>query len=480
MSDHKMLSPAQSPAPVARFEVLPAGNRIALREYLNVLLQYRKLVILIFLTVFFGGLTYAYIKPARYEGNMLIYVSEMPTAEQKNLLGQVAPHSEIRTAAAEVELLRSRMIVGSVVEDLQLYNLAIPMYFPIIGSAIAHLNEGLSVPGLSGFGGYCWGEESVDVSEFSVPPTTIGFTFVVTVIDKDHYRLQGRRSGIDVVGRIGTELVIGSESGQIKLNVRAISGRTGAAFIIRRQSTHATVDAVRRSLLVSELGKQSGMINVTFSDNNPDKVRSVLTSLGSTYLRLVQSQKEQGTIDALAVLNAKLPILKHNMEIAEGKYEEYRSHQGATDVAEETRLGLGRQSMNQLRLTELRQKRAELSVRLGSLHPQIEALDYQIHGLENEVASMTYKIQRLPTVSKELERRARQMKADTDLYYSVLQKAEEMNIVAKDKSNNVRMVDEAIVPDDPIGSRSTIIMFSAALGLFLGIFGGFARKMLDG
>jgi tyrosine-protein kinase Etk/Wzc len=113
------------------------------------------------------------------------------------------------------------------------------------------------------------------------------------------------------------------------------------------------------------------------------------------------------------------------------------------------------------------------------MHPEIAALDLQIARLTREVAAMTAQMARLPVVSKELERRARELKAETDLYYAVLQRLEELKVVSEDKSNNVHLVDEALVPDEPLGSRSTIILFAAVLGVILGVMGTFTRKMFE-
>ena len=45
----------------------------------------------------------------------------------------------------------------------------LPVRFPVIGNWFADGSKKLSRPGLLGFGGFAWGDESIKVSRFDVP-----------------------------------------------------------------------------------------------------------------------------------------------------------------------------------------------------------------------------------------------------------------------------------------------------------------------
>ncbi|MFP3637212.1 hypothetical protein, partial [Bacillus sp. SIMBA_033] len=77
------------------------------------------------------------------------------------------------TADAEIELIRSRMVVGETVDRLHLDVSAMPHYFPLVGAAMARGKEAadngeLETPVL-GLGSFAWGGERIGVAQFDVP-----------------------------------------------------------------------------------------------------------------------------------------------------------------------------------------------------------------------------------------------------------------------------------------------------------------------
>lgn len=200
---------------------------------------------------------------------------------------------------------------------------------------------------------------------------------------------------------------------------------------------------------------------------------AVLNEIGNVYMEQVSRQKAGESTGSMDVLRARLPALRQRVVAAEERYESCRRQHGAADVVEDTRLALGRLSATREQLAQLQRRRAELGVRFGDQHPELLALDRQLDGARQEIAGLEAEAGRLPALATELERRARDLKAETDLYNSVLRRTEELDVDAGDRSSNVRIVDEAVVPMKPAGSRKVIVALSIVLGLFLGIGGAF-------
>lgn len=468
-----------SSQPIARVEEADLDDRaIGLRDYIGVILEHRRLVAAVALAVTLLGLAYALIKPPLYQGNMLIHVVEDRNGEPR-MFGQAAPPTEVKSAVAEIEVLRSRQVIEPVVAQLGLDIEARPKYYPLIGAAIAKRNDGLSTPGLAGRGGWCWGSESIRVSAFTVPDALVDVRFLVTAEDGGRYRLTQEGGGIDIGGTVGLPLELQSTSGPVSLRVDALAAQPGAQFLLARHSRLAAIEAIQNALTVTELGKQSGMISVSLTGKDRRYVQRVLAQIGNEYLRLNQSQRSQDAARSLSVLEAQLPQLKRSMENAEATYSAYRNRTGTADFAEETRLRVQRHSAGQERLAELRQKKLELGVRLGDRHPLMAALNRQIAEISAENTALGRQIRQLPNVSQELERLARDVKATTDLYNAVLRNAGELRVVAQERSSSVRLVDAPALPGKPLGSRALIVMLAAAFGLVLGVGSAFARKSLD-
>lgn len=449
---------------------------IALSEHLGVVTHHRALVAAVAATVAIGGTLYAYSKPPVYEGNLLVSVSDIRGAEQRSVLGSPALVAERKTAMSESEMLRSRVILGPVVDKLKLDVNVDPKYLPIVGRAFAAWNAGrFSWPWP--FGGYSWSNDKAKVSNFEVPPSLLGANFVVTKIANQRFRLKEREIGLQVDGEIGSELRAATSEGVVKIKIDQLPGNLGSQFFLRKDAHVLALEKLRASLSVSELGKESGMLSVSLTDSSPERVKAILNEVGNAYMSFIRDKKDEQSTSSLNVLQAQLPELKERVERAEIAYEEFRRVNGTADLTEETKLRLGRYSTTQAQLADLHQKRAEMSARFGDEHPQIVALDRQIQTAERERNNVSSEIRSFPKVSKELDRRSRQLQAETELYYSVVKKIEEMKVVAQDHSTNVKLIDEAVVPVEPKGSRATIVGISVVAGLFLGVFAAFLRRM---
>ena len=121
----------------------------------------RRMMGLIAAAIFALGTTYAFVANPIYEANLIVQVEDSP-GSTKSLLGEASSLFDTKTAAsAEMEILRSRMVVANAVDSLGLYIEARPKYFPFIGRWWASRNKQLSNPGILGFGGYAWGNEAI-------------------------------------------------------------------------------------------------------------------------------------------------------------------------------------------------------------------------------------------------------------------------------------------------------------------------------
>jgi tyrosine-protein kinase Etk/Wzc len=73
------------------------------------------------------------------------------------------------------------------------------------------------------------------------------------------------------------------------------------------------------------------------------------------------------------------------------------------------------------------------------------------------------------------------VKVSSDLYITLLKNEEQLRLVEAGKMGNVRLVDEALVPDHPLNNKPTVILiFATAFGFMLGIAAAIARKILFG
>ena len=476
MSEPKIVTPATSR--ITRFEARSSVAPIALSEHFRVVNRYRGLVLAVAASVSLGGVIYAYSKAPVYEGNLLVSVPDPRNVDQRDLLGQPTMSPDRKTSMSESEILRSRVVLGPVVDALHLDINAEPKYPAVIGRAIASWNGGRYAL-LDAFGGYAWGGERIKVSQLLVPPALRDASLRIRKLDETSYRVADPEGRVNLVGRVGQIASAQTAYGNFSIKVNDIVGKKGATFDVQKIPRVIAIENLRSALSVGELGKESGVVNVAFSDKDPSKVEQVLNQVGNTYMRLLEQEKANGPDHSLEILKKQLPGIQKRLEAAEASYESYRSAHSTADFGEETKLRLARYSASKTQLNDLRQKRAEMSARLGDEHPQLVALDQQIRAVEQDRGAVFSELRAYPAVAKELERRARNVQNATDIFNSVVKRIQELSVVSEDRSNAVRVIDDAVVPATPKSSRFVTIVFFAIVGVSLGIFAAFLKKMLN-
>jgi len=461
--------------------IMQEESDVGLKTYLNILANHRWLIFWITVVAILLGGLYAFLSKPVYEANMLIHVEEeQPNTPNNNILGEMSSMFDVKTSAAsEIELLHSRMVVSRAVDNLRLYIDSQPKYLPLVGRWIARHNKNLSEPGLFGYGGYAWGTERIDVPLFNVPDQLLNQGFVVTAEDGDRFRLTQSKENIELQGKVGTTLEAETSLGRIELRIDQLAARPGAEFNLTRMSRLATIEGIQRSMSVAEQGKQSGVIEVTLQGQNPRMVNAALTEIGREYIRQNQARKTEEAQKSLAFLDKQLPELKQQLEQSEARYNQFRNAHGTIDLSEEAKQALLQSSMAKTKRIELQQKKTELLATFTENHPMVVGINNQLREINGEINSLSEHIKTLPMLEQDVLRMTRDIKVNTDLYTALLNSAQQLRLVTVGKVSNVRMVDPSMLPEKPVKpNRPMILGLAALIGLFLGVVIAFVRHSL--
>lgn len=457
---------------------------VDLTSYVDVLIRYRWTFLVVAATVMAAGLLYAVFSKPVFRADILVQIEEQNSNSGPNSKqgGSVSPVYDVKPAAsAEIELLRSRMVVGKAVDTLGLDVSASPHYFPVIGAAIASFNRELSQPGLFGKGGYAWGSESITVSRLDVPPAMERRQINITALGNRKYRMTFASDDAVVEGTVGMPLTVATTGGTVTIQVDQLNARPGALFNVSRAPRAVAIADLQGQLIITERGKQSGVIGVSLEGTSPDTTAAVLNEIGNAYVEQNQRRKAAEAEKSLAFLEAQLPQLKQQVETAETRYNAMRNQRGTIDLTEESKLILSQSVTLQAKLQELRQRRQELSARFTGNHPALELMDSQIASLNSQLGGITGKIQKLPDVEQNVLRLMRDVKVSTELYQALLNDVQQLKLVRASKMGTARLVDPAEVPIRPIKpNRKLIAAASVALGLLVGLAVVVVRRVLDG
>jgi len=459
----------------------PQDDEIDLVNYLDVLVANRWMIAAITLVVMLLGAAYAFLARPVFQADILVQVEDTP-GDAKSLLGDVSSLFDVKTqAAAEIEILRSRMVVGNAVENLQLYIDAKPRYFPLVGGGVSRRAKGLSEPGLFGLGGYAWGKESIKATLFDVPEELEDETFRLTALGDGRFRLEQNSLDQPIEGRVGEPVDVKQTIGQISLLVTELKAKPGIAFNLVRKSKLKTLERLQDQLKIAEKGKQSGIIGASLEGSDRRLTAAILNEIGGEYVAQNIRRKSAEAEKSLIFLGNLLPQLKQELDRAEVKYNEMRNKRGTFDLSEEGKAYLRESVDSDTALLELKQKRSELLTRFRPDHPAMQALDQQIAGMAAKSASIAGRVKGLPDLEQDTLRLMRDVQVNNDLYVGLLNNMQQLKLVKAGKVGNVRLIDGAAVPEEPVKpKKALVIVLAIVLGSMLGIVVAFIRNALYG
>jgi len=450
-------------------------KKFSLVEYLDILIDNRWLIAIVVGVMLLLGVAYAFFGKPMYETNVAVQVEDSGNSAGSFLGDAASSLLSVKTpAAGEIEIIKSRAILGQAVENTKLYISAVPRYAPIVGSWLARRATDLSDPGFMGLAGYVTGTEKIMVPQFDVPADFEEKQFTLTVGPDNRYELSNPVLKAPLKGTVGTPLLANLPSGNLRLLVSAISARPGAQFQLVRYSKQLTLLALQDNLKVVEKGKQSGVLDVGWKSPSPEKLTQLLNEIGRLYVRQNIERKAAEAEKTLGFLDTALPQFKKQLEQSEDLYNRYRNENGTVSLDDEAKNALTQTVDLQSKLLEAQQKRRELSARFTDKHPALLTLDTQISAWKAEIASIDSRIRKMPLLQQNTVQMQRDIKVNTDLYVSLLNSSLQMRLAKEGKVGNVRLLDEAIVPEEPVWPKRPLII---AVALLLGLMGGAAAAI---
>jgi tyrosine-protein kinase Etk/Wzc len=440
----------------------PVADRSRLLDYVDAVVDHRWLVFLIMaVALLVGGLAARAMRPV-YEANLLIQIADAAGPPQKSLLGDAANLFDIKTpATAEMEIMRSRMVVGPAAEKNRLLVVAQPRYWPIVGRWRPGYSEEPN-PAWVSIGNWVHGAQSIAVDRFEVPAGWEGRTFIVRIEKDGSYSLRNRSMAAPIAGTVG-ELLEGSVgNGRLSLLVSQLQGDAGAEFGVVRKARGQTIEDLQNDLKLVERGRQSGIIEATLRDTDAVRAATILNEIGANYVRQNLDRKSAEAEKSLSFLQTQLPALKKQVERAEGAYNAFRLRKGTVSLPDEAKLVLERSSQLRGKLLDAQQTRRDLLSRYGLEHPSVKTLEEQISALQRELGGLQGKVRELPTVQQDALRLESDVKVGNELYQQLRNSALQLQLVREGRTGNSRIIDSAVPPDGPVRPRAAIVLGVAA------------------
>ncbi|WP_250435023.1 polysaccharide biosynthesis tyrosine autokinase [Caballeronia sp. ATUFL_F2_KS9A] len=471
-----------------RYVDVSTGDELRLSDYLAAAMLNWKLVTLVMLAVIALGTSYAYLATPTYKADAMIQVDEPANTNNANagakaLQAAVPQLTETKTStAAQIELLRSRLVIDDTVRRLHLDIDASPRVLPVVGKLVGNVFAMLNRPIPQGYlSRFAWGGEAIDVPLFDTPKELYDRKFTLVALERGAYELRDPNGLIVLTGQVGKEVSGATPQGPVTLKVDKLDSKPGVQFELQRFSTITTIDRLQQRLTVAETALQSGIIGVSLEGSNPKQIAAIVNNIANRYVEQDTQKRSAEAEHTLAFLEQQLPLVKKQLDEAEQRLSAFRNKQGSVDLSEESRLLLQQIVDNKTKLSDLQQQRAELSLRFTANHPSVQALDAQIASLTAAQTRLGKNVSTLPDTEQTALRYTRDVRSNSELYANLQNSAQQLRIAKAGQVGNVRIVDLAQPADDPVRpKRALVILISAGIGLVLGIIAAFVRKSLWG
>ncbi|MBK0033748.1 polysaccharide biosynthesis tyrosine autokinase [Erwinia sp. S43] len=437
----------------------PDADEIDLGRLIGELLDHRKLIITVTAVFTSLAILYALFATPIYQADALVQVEQKQGNALLNDLTQMLPNSQPESSP-EISLMQSRMILGKTVDDLNLQAVVEQNYFPLFGRGWARLTG--QVPGEISIDRLYVGKQDGKVPELTL-----------TSIGDNRYTLTGGTYQLE--GRVGELL----EANGISLLVSELQAVPGTSFTVNYLSRLDAINLLLLDFNALDKGKNTGMLNLYLTGDNPDLVQKTLSSITDNYLAQNIARQAAQDTKSLDFLQKQLPQVRGELDTAEDKLNAYRKQKDSVDLNLEARSTLDQIVNVDNQLNQLTFREAEISQLYTKSHPTYKALMEKRETLQQEKGRLSKQVSAMPATQQEVLRLSRDVESGRAVYMQLLNRQQELNIAKNSAIGNVRVIDDAVTAPKPVKpNKKLVVLIGMVLGAMIAVMLVFLRVFL--
>ena len=435
------------------------------------LLEKKWIIVGVALLGLFLGALYGELATPVYKGDTLFQIEQkssgIPGLSELNQAFQ-----QESSAPSEMEILRSRMVLGDAIKRLNMDIQVSRKKPPFIGRFL----KDSARPGYEPmFAGYHDNKTYVKVDSFSVPESFEGRPFILKQQNGKPALYLGDRE----IASAAPDQPLQSDDGRIRL-VLAHWQYGGEPLIIRKLPEIVVINRLRASISTHEVGRNTGMVNVDMTGTQKGLIKATLDAISDTYILQNVERRSAQAENSLDFLNKQLPKIKEKLSKSEDKLNQYREKSESVDLSLETQAVLQRVVDIESRLNELKVKENEMATQFTPEHPAYKALVRQRSSLMQEKKDLDKQIKKLPKTQQEMLRLRRDVEVTQQIYVGLLNKVQELKIMKAGTVGSVRVIDKPLVQPAPIKPKKAVIALAAAvIGALLAVAVVLLRALLN-
>lgn len=436
------------------------------------------LVIAIVVLVTGASTLYAYLATPSFAADALIKV-DFPNPDALGVASQGQQQANLPTLPtdAEIQIIQSRNVLLPVISKFHLDVSITPDQVPLFSRVTNRFaTPGNLMPPILGLKSYAWGGEDVSVESLVVPSRLEDTPLSLRTLPGGRYQL------LDPDGRTLVEGTVGqlAHANGISILVDRLVARPSTEFTVVRYSEFIAMERFLKKIKVMESGKDSGVVQIVYENNDPELAQLVTNAIAHTYVASHIAQLREEASTTREFINSELPKLRANLTQAESALNEYRTTAKSMQPNAEASSYLQGSIDLARQIAILNTQKAQLASLFAPGTRQMQTIDQQLDVLNNAKQAFDTRFNELPTSDRKTADLTRDAKVAEEIYVAMLNKSSELAVTRAGTLGNVHIIDTALLPTVPVKpKRLLVIAAGVAAGMILSVLFVFVRNQLS-
>ncbi|EPG35420.1 polysaccharide biosynthesis tyrosine autokinase [Acinetobacter colistiniresistens] len=456
-------------------------DTIDLKELFFSLIAQWKIIALCVILSLICAILYLRITSDIYSVDAMVQVEESKGAASAALLGDLSKVTgglaQKSPADAEIEILRSRMVLGQVIRNLNL-DITIKDNTSGLMNKLASKNDD-KLKYQHDAVTFTNQQNTLIIKQLAVPERYLDKPLKLEFKESNHFNFT-YKDQIVFNGKLNQKGTSETNKGSWVVEINAQGDLSKQSYTLTKFALPTAVKNFNEIYSVAEKGKMTGVIGLSYLGQDPEQITQILNNVLNVYHQQNIERKSLEAKQTLVFLEKQLPELRKQLEDSEIKFNQFREKYKTVDVNAESELLLKQNiDLEKLKI-ELQQKQAELSAKYTNDHPLIRQIDAQVTELNKKIADLNNRLTQLPETQRLYLQLYRDVKVNTELYTSLLNSYQQLKIANAGEIGNVRIIDTAVEPVKPIKPQKLIVLIlSIFVGGFIGVLIALIRNMFQ-
>lgn len=451
-------------------------DTIDLKELFFSLIAQWKLIALCMILSLICALLYLRTTPDTYAVDALVQVEDSKGASAA-LLGDLSSMMDQKSPAqAEIEILKSRLVLGTVIDRLHL-DLKISATDDSFWNRLSKRHQYDVVYSQQSVR-FKDNQKSFDVREFDIPSAFKDKALLLSFKQGNYSLTDSATDQVVFSAPLNQSSTLQSEYGLWKVAIYS-QDQFDRRYMLQKQTLPAAMQSLLSDYSVAEKGKLTGVLGLNYQGHDKQHITQVLNAVLVAYNQQNIERRSAETAQTLGFLEAQLPKLKQQLDVAEREFNRFREKYNTVDVTKESELYLTQSVALETQKSELEQRVAEASAKYTAEHPVMQQMQAQVAAINKRIAALNGTLKRLPELQRQYLQLFREIEVKQQLYTGLLNSYQQLQISKAGEIGNVRIIDTAVEPIKPIAPKKLqILVLALFLGAFLGTLLALLRNML--